>query len=199
MRDEALDLNHYWQPVIVYNDRQFITGRTPKSGTTLTDTVYSQALDTFVVGCVDIIPVYANQMLIGLRSWEPQPDWWCFGGRMHKGELFQIAAARNAKRELFHSDNEVEISPNRFILVGVYNLIWDKRAQEPIENGCHTLSITMMLPLTEAEVASLHPNEEYRAICWISPDEIIHKPSLYHPCLLQMARDIARCMTSTKP
>ncbi len=187
-----MDSISYWQHVTVHRDRQFITGQEPKSGIFLPESVYSQALDTLVVGCVDIIPVYYGHMLIGLRTWEPQLDWWCFGGRMHKGELYQIAATRNVKRELFHSVDKIEIDPSRFVLVGVYNLIWDKRAQELVENGCHMISVTMMLPLTDTEFASLHPNEEYQDIHWVLPDEIIHKPDTYHPCLLQMAKYLVK-------
>ncbi len=54
----------------------------------------------------------------------------------------------------------------------------------------------MMLSLTEAEVALIHTNEEYRATSWLSPDEIIRRPNLYHPCLLQMVRDTARQIAS---
>ena len=117
---------------------------------------------------------------------------------MHKGELYQISAARNVKRELFQGVDEIEIHPDRFFLVDVYNMIWDKRAQEPVENGCHMLSVMMMLPLTDAEVAFLHPNEEYYDIRWILPDEIIQHPDTYHPCLRQMVKDIVELTASTK-
>lgn len=187
---------NYELPVTVHTYNQFISGNMHKVGGFLPASTYSQALDTLVVGCVDIIPVHRGRVLIGQRSWQPQPDWWCFGGRMHKGELFQIAAARNVERELFHKADRIKISPDRFKLVGVYNLIWNKRAQEPIENGCHVISITMMLPLTDEEIAHLHPNEEYRKICWIQPVEIIDGPELYHPCLVQMARDILPLISS---
>ena len=179
-----MDATNYWQSVTVHTNTQFITGKEPEVGGLLPDAVYSQALDSFVIACVDIIPMYIGNMLIGLRSWEPQPDWWCFGGRMYKGELYQAAAARNLKRELFYTLDEIEFDPSRFTLMGIYNLIWDERAQVPVENGCHTISITMMLPLTDSEFASLHPNEEYRETRWITPSEIIHSSDVYHPCLV---------------
>lgn len=174
----------------VHKDRQFITGKEIKPGDFLQDHIYSQALDALVIACVDVIPLHNGHILIGRRSWEPQPDWWCFGGRMRKGELYQIAAVRNVKRELFHGIDDIEIDPDRFVLAGVYNLIWDRRAQDPVENGCHMLSVTMMLSLTNAEVASLHPNEEYHDIRWILPNDLLNAPSAYHPCLVQMTRDI---------
>lgn len=186
------DIN-YSQIVTAYPDRQFITGKEHKPGGHhyLPESVYNQALDTLVIGCVDVIPMYNGRMLIGLRAWEPQPDWWCFGGRMCKGELYQVAAARNVKRELFSGIDEIEIQPNRFVLVGIYNLIWDRRAQEPIENGCHVLSVVMLLPLISVEAASLCPNEEYCETRWILPDDIIHHSNAYHPCLVQIAKDAA--------
>lgn len=116
---------------------------------------------------------------------------------MRKGELYQVAAARNIKRELFSGLDEIEIHPDRFVLVGVYNLIWDKRAQERVENGCHMLSVTMLLPLVDAEVASLHLNEEYSDARWVLPDEIIHHANAYHPCLVQMAKDVAELMATS--
>lgn len=189
---------YYERPVVVYPDRQFITGEKPRSDLHLSDPRYSQALDVLVIGCVDIIPVYQGRMLLGLRSWHPQPNWWCFGGRMQKGEIYQIAAARNVQRELFHNLNEFEINPNRFVLVGVYNLIWSKRAQEPVDNGCHMISITMMLSLSKSEVASLKPNEEYRETRWMQPDEIIHSSDRYHPCLVQIAEDLTHLISCTE-
>ena len=115
---------------------------------------------------------------------------------MRKGELYQAAAGRNVKRELFQDIDGIKLDTNRFVLVGIYNLIWDKRAQEPVENGCHVLSVTMMLPLTDDEVACLCPNEEYRDIRWVFPDEIILMPAVYHPCLVQMARDVIQLVSS---
>jgi ADP-ribose pyrophosphatase YjhB (NUDIX family) len=185
--------------VTIYNHRQFITGEVLLSEEFLPDSVYSQALDALVIGCVDVIPIHNGQMLIGLRNWEPQPDWWCFGGRMRKGEQYQIAAARNVRRELFHERDEIEINPDRFNLVGIYNLIWNKRAQKPVQNGCHILSVTMMLSLTDTEIALLRPNEEYRNIRWVLPDEIIQSPHAYHPCLVQMAKDSATQIANTRP
>jgi len=185
-----LNFTNYRQDASVFSDRQFLTGKKQEIGHFLSGSAYNQALDALVLGCADIIPMHNSHILIGLRAWEPQRDWWCFGGRMRKGELYQTAAARNVKRELFQGIDNIEIHPNRFALVGVYNLIWDKRAQEPIESGCHTLSVTMLLPLKDIEVALLHTNEEYHEVRWILPEEIIHHPDRYHPCLVQMAKDI---------
>lgn len=178
----------------MYNQRQFVTGNQHKPGGHLPESIYSQALDALVIGCTDVIPVYNGHILIGQRTWEPQSSWWCFGGRMRKGELFEAAAARNLKRELFSDADEIEIQLDRFVLVGVYNLLWDTRAQEPTENGCHMISVTMLLRLEDTEVASLHPNEEYSDIQWVLPNEILQNSNAYHPCLVQMAEDVAKLL-----
>jgi hypothetical protein len=192
---------YYDPPVTPHNNRQFISGKELEQEEFLKDKeleqrgflpedVYSQALNALVIGCVDIIPVHNGHMLIGLRKWQPQPNWWCFGGRMQKGELYQTTAARKIKRELFSHVDDIEINPNRFTLIDIYNLIWDKCAQVPVENGCHVISVTMMLSLTNKEVTHLHPNEEYHSIRWIRPSEIIRESERYHPCLVQMVKDM---------
>ena len=175
----------YWQSVQSFEKRQYKTGVEQRRGRFLPDEVYGQALDSLVVACVDIILIFSNQIMIAKRNWQPQPDWWIIGGRIHKGELYEEAALRNIYREL-----NLIIEPERLELFNFYNFIWDKRTQEPIENGCHTLSVVMLLHLTEAEVAALTLNEEYENAIWLSPKAINECPKAYHPALLQMARDL---------
>ncbi|HTK11078.1 MAG TPA: NUDIX domain-containing protein [Ktedonobacteraceae bacterium] len=184
-----MSFHNYSQLVTPHPNKQYVTGKEIATGGLLPDAIYSQALDTLVIACVDILPVHGERILLGRRSWEPQQDWWCFGGRMRKGELYQIAAQRNALRELFCDTEKIEIDPDRFTLIGIYNLLWDTRAQAPTENGCHMISITMMLPLTENEIPFLCPNEEYHDVQWALPDEITSRADIYHPCLIQMIRD----------
>lgn len=186
----VLSLNNYSQRVTSHNNKQYVTGRALDTERFLSDPVYSQALDALVIACVDILPIHGEQVLLGRRSWEPQQDWWCFGGRMHKGELYQIAAQRNVQRELFQGVSKITVHPDRFTLVGVYNLLWSTRAQEPAENGCHMISITMMLSLTEEEISFLCPNEEYHDVKWALFDEITLSTDKYHPCLVQMVKDV---------
>jgi hypothetical protein len=194
-RYKVLTTIEYRRPVVIHGDGQFTTGRELEPGGRLPESVYSQAVDALVIGCADVVPVHDGRMLIGLRSREPQPDWWCFGGRMRRGELYQIAAARNIHLELFHGVEGLHVHPDRFVMIGVYNLIWDTRAQEPIENGSHTLSVTMMLALTDMEVEYIRPNDEYRGVQWILPDELVGTPDRFHPCLIEMARAVASRIT----
>jgi ADP-ribose pyrophosphatase YjhB (NUDIX family) len=175
----------YWQQVTSYNLRQYKTGSVQTTGGRVADDIYAQALDHLVIACVDVVIVHNKKILIGKRVWEPQPDWWIIGGRMRKGELYAEAAVRNLKREL-----GVEFDGDRFGLLGVYNLIWDKRAQAPVDNGCHMLSVTMYLELNDKEKAAIKLNEEYSEHSWIEPDEIINRQTTFHPCLIQMATDL---------
>lgn len=189
-----MDASTKSSPVVAYRDGQFRTGSIAPAAAWLPDSVYSQALDALVIACADVAPVYRGQMLIGRRTWQPHADWWVFGGRMRRGELYQQAAARNILRELFHGSH-FTLDQNRFRVVGVYNLIWDQRAQEPSDAGCQHLSVTMMLRLTRQEVASITPNEEFSELRWILPGAITAATDAYHPCLAQMARDVRRALS----
>ncbi len=181
-------------PVAAYRDRQYCTGEEFYSANWLPDAVYGQALDALVVACVDVIPLYRKRMLIGRRIWQPQADWWVFGGRMQKGELYHTSAVRNIARELFHGQMIPDLSPDRFQITGVYNLIWDQRAQEPMNAGCHHLSVTMMVHFSRQEVASISANEEFSELRWIAPSFLIANANEYHLCLAQMARDVLRLL-----
>lgn len=151
----------------------------------LPEEVYTQALDSLVIACADIILTFNGQILIGKRRWQPQPDWWIIGGRMCKGELYEEAARRNIHREL-----GLVIALERLKLFNFYNFIWGKRAQNPIDNGCHMLSVVMLLHITEAEMRALTSNEEYETLTWITPEAIFSSPEAYHPALIQMAKDV---------
>jgi ADP-ribose pyrophosphatase YjhB (NUDIX family) len=190
-----MDASKKTSPVVTYPDGQFRSGTEPLIAAWLPDSIYSQALDALVIACADVAPVYRGQMLIGHRAWPPQADWWIFGGRMQRGELYQQAAARNILRELFHG-RAITLESNRFRIIGVYNLIWDQRAQEPSDAGCQHLSVTMMIRLTREEANNISLNEEYSAVRWIAPDTIIAAGDAYHPCLVQMARDVRQALAT---
>lgn len=176
----------YWQAVSEYPNRQFVTGEKQKPGSFVPDDVYSQALDALVVCCADAAVMCEGKWLIAKRAWEPQPDWWVIGGRMRKGERIEQALRRNLRREL-----KLDIPEERLLgVIGYYNLIWDKRAQKPAENGCHMFSITSIAELTPAEKEQLILNEEYVDFRWVDPVEVIANANDYHSCLVQMAKDI---------
>lgn len=182
----------YWQSVRDYPNRQYITGRQQKPGTFMSDAAYAEALDALVVCCADAAILHQGLWLIARRAYEPQPDWWVIGGRMRKAELIEQALQRNLRREL-----HLDISEDRLrSIIGYYNLIWDTRAQEPTTNGCHVFSIATAVHLTDEEKARIQLNEEYVDSQWVDPLQVIENAERFHPCLVQMARDIIRVDSS---
>jgi ADP-ribose pyrophosphatase YjhB (NUDIX family) len=178
----------YRRPVKAYPNRQYITGEQHQPGTFLPDSTYAQALDALVICCADAAILHQGLWLIAKRAWEPHPDWWVIGGRMRKGELIEQALRRNVRREL-----RLDIAEDRLrSIIGYYSTIWDTRAWEPTTNGCHMFSIITAVHLTDEEQASIHLNEEYVDAQWVDPAHVIENAHHFHPCLVQIARDISR-------
>jgi hypothetical protein len=59
-------------------------------------------------------------------------------------------------------------------------------------NGAHVFSITTAVQLTDEEKARLQLNEEYADAQWVDPSYVIENANQFHPCLVQVARDILR-------
>lgn len=175
-----------------YPNRQFITGTKPQPGSFLPEAIYAQALDALVICCVDAALLSQGHWLLARRVQEPHPDWWVIGGRMRKGELIEEALRRTLRREI-HLDLPEERLRH---IIGYYNLIWDTRAQEPVSKGCQLFSITIAVSLTEEEREQLVLNEEYGEAQWVKPEHVISQAEQYHPCLVQMARDLLRAVAS---
>src|SRR5207244_10015649 len=160
----------YCQPVKEYPNLQYVTGMQQKPGTFMSDSTYSEALDALVICCADAAILHQGLWLIAKRVWEPQPDWWVIGGRMRKAELIEQALRRNLRREL-----KLDIPEDRLrSIIGYYNQIWDTRAVQ----------------LTDEEKASIQLNEEYADSQWVDPLYVIKNSEQFHPCLVQVARDI---------
>ena len=184
----------YRQPVREYANQQYVTGMQQKPGTFLPDSIYAEALDALVICCADAAILHQGLWLIARRSSEPHPDWWVIGGRMRKAELIEQALRRNLRREL-----HLDIAEDRLLtIIGYYNLIWDKRAQEPTTNGAHLFSITTAVQLTDEEKVRLQLNEEYTDAQWVDPFYVIENANQFHPCLVQIARDIIRYININK-
>ena len=165
-----------------------MTGRQQKPGTFLPDSIYAQALDALVICCADAVVLHQGFWLIARRAWDPHPDWWVIGGRMRKGELIEQAVRRNIRREL-----HLDIPEDRLrSIIGYYSQIWDTRAWEPVTNGCHVFSIATAVHLTDEEKAQMQLNEEYVDAQWVNPFQVIEHADHFHPCLVQMARDLLR-------
>lgn len=185
----------YRKPVKEYPNHQYVTGEHQKSSLFLPDTIYAQALDALVVCCADAVILHQGSWLIAKRAWEPLPDWWVIGGRMRKGELIEQALRRNIRREL-HLDIPEDRLRN---IIGYYSQIWDTRAWEPTTNGCHVFSITTAVYLMDQEKADIQLNEEYADSQWVDPSSVIEHAQRFHPCLVQVARDIIRCGLVASP
>ena len=176
----------YRQPVKEYPNCQYVTGEQRKPGTFLPDSIYAAALDALVICCADAAILHQGLWLLAKRAWEPHPDWWVIGGRMRKGELIEQALRRNLRREL-----HLDIPEDRLrSIIGYYNQIWDTRAQEPTMNGSHVFSIATAVHLTDEEKACIQLNEEYADSQWVHPSHMIENADHFHPCLIQIARDI---------
>lgn len=151
----------------------------------LSEENYAMVLDNAVITCVDICVINTKkQILLGKRTWYPHPDWWIIGGRMKPGESFNEAASRNIKREL-----QLDISPERFKRLWEYSMTWAKRVQSPEENGCHTVSITMMLKISLQEELKIKFNEEYETILWTQLHYVENHTS-FHPVLHVLANKL---------
>lgn len=174
--------------VKVYPNHQYVTGEKQSIGTFLPDSIYSAALDALVICCADAAILHQGLWLIAKRAWEPHPDWWVIGGRMRKGELIERALQRNIRREL-----RLDLPEDRLrTIIGYYSQIWETRAWEPTTNGCHVFSITTAVHLTAEEKASIHLNEEYVDAQWVNPVEVKENAEQFHPCLVQIARDLIK-------
>jgi ADP-ribose pyrophosphatase YjhB (NUDIX family) len=183
-----MEIKMYQQSVKVYPNHQYVTGKQQKPGTFMADSTYAEALDALVICCADAAVLYQGLWLIAKRVWEPLPDWWIIGGRMRKGELIEQALRRNLRRKL-----HLDIPGDRLLnIIGYYSMIWDTRAQEPTMNGCHLFSITTAVHLTDEEKACVQLNEEYADAQWVDPIYVIEHSDQFHPCLVQVARDIIR-------
>jgi 8-oxo-dGTP diphosphatase len=167
------------------NRRHFVEKGYKPHARWVDDKTYADALDNFVLSCVDIILLNTKgEMLLGKRSYYPAKGWWIVGGRMTPGKSFGQAAARNIKREL-----GLRISPQRFSILGPYSFAWAIRRQPPAENGCHMQSTTMILNITDPEIALIKPNNEYEEIRWCNPTLVAKDKNLLR-AVRQYARDI---------
>lgn len=161
---------------------------TERPPTRYTDREYAEILDGIVFCCADIIILNPNdEILMARRTYEPAKDTlWIVGGRMRFGESFQQAAGRNLKREM-----GIDVDPTRFKPFTTQNYVWGQRAQPPVENGSHNVSVIHLLRLAWEEIAQLAPNEEYAGnLIWRKLiDVLVSKTD--HPAMIQTMVDLA--------
>ncbi|MFH2104906.1 MAG: NUDIX hydrolase [Parcubacteria group bacterium] len=145
---------------------------------------WGEVRDQVARGTADVVVTRGEEVLLGRRAHEPQTGEWIIGGGMSPGESFEEAAARNISRELGITVEDLE----RFQYLDVYNYVWDTRAEPPEGHGCHDVSVTMVLEISDKEAKEMRFNEEYSSVSWWRPEAIISDDKL-HPALRQMARD----------
>lgn len=143
----------------------------PKTATDLMPlTEYALALDHLVLTCVDLVFLWQKQILLARRNRYPRKTWWVVGGRMVAGESPIATAQRKAIAEagLAHLDSD------RFCFIGVYSTSFAFREQAPIHNGSHTVNLTYLVALTEAEKQQVQlSNTEYEAgYQWVDLDQV---------------------------
>lgn len=148
----------------------------------LSDETYSQALDSIVVACLDILPTYEGRILIGQRAYHPQADWWFFGGRFYPGETSTSSAKR-----LIMADIGLAVDEKRFKYLTTFSAAWERRAQKPEYNGSHTLSVVVTFELTPKEYKRIKLGKEYLNSKLVSKSELMDEKT-YHPALVQCAR-----------
>lgn len=169
------------------NERHFVTGKFQSHATFVPSEEFGMIRDNVVRTTTDCVVVNERgEMLLGKRSREPQPDWWIIGGGMKPGESFEISAARNIKREL-----SLTINPVRFKYLNVYSFVWGTRNEPPKENGCHDVSITMVLLIDDVEIAVIKPNDEYKEMQWIKPQDVVPETK-FHPAVRKYAEDLIK-------
>lgn len=129
----------------------------------LTDGQYSQMLSTISFGCCDTLIVTDVGFLLVKRKAKPATgQWWVTGGRREMGETKSEAAARCFKRE-----TGLEVSLERFTLMGIADCRWNSRQQKPQDAGTHQDVYVHLLKLSNEEVGKLKFDpQEFRPEDW---------------------------------
>jgi ADP-ribose pyrophosphatase YjhB (NUDIX family) len=132
---------------------------------------YAAALDYLVFTCVDLVFLYQRQILLARRNHYPRKAWWIVGGRMVAGESPLETAQRKAAEEAGLDT----LNGDRFQFVGVYSTSFAFREQAPSHHGSHSVNLTYLVELTEAEQQHLQLiATEYEAdYCWVTLDQVM--------------------------
>jgi ADP-ribose pyrophosphatase YjhB (NUDIX family) len=150
-----------------YRETGFVSHRSR-----LSDEEFGKLLDNCVVACVDVVVVAGEEMFLGRRREEPAKDqWWTCGGKMDPGESGEEAAWRIVERELgLNSRNAGWL----FRLPFTPSFVWRRRAQEPVDHGCHMMSLYYMLLLKSGGYKHLVTlsSDDFTDSRWVSIKEV---------------------------
>lgn len=84
-------------PLTILQER----ARSEPSQATISAELYTQILQVMPIPCVDLVVRRGERFLLVRRAHEPaRGQWWLPGGRIHKGELSVVAAARKLRHEV---------------------------------------------------------------------------------------------------
>ncbi len=135
--------------------------------------LYRQMLEHLPIACVDIAIVNQGSILLLKRTTPPaENQWWLPGGRVHKGETLQAAAARKV-------DEEVGINCQIASIIYTGETIF---AEDSYGFPLHTINICFLAHPLASEICPQlnHHHQAYQWVKWI--------PSGVHPyitaCLL---------------
>lgn len=149
----------------------------------LNDRQYGLTLDNCVIACVDCAVIFAGQLLLGYRSEEPYKDgWWIMGGRMMPGESFQDTAQRILEREVGLKIRQ----QGRFIELFTGSFPWPRRAQKPVNNGCHMIGVTFLVRISPKEKAGIRLTRDFARLEWVGLDAL-QQDTNYHPSTRSVA------------
>ena len=116
----------------------------------LPETVYAQAIGSFIIVCTDALVMNRTQRTIALvqRIARPMRGFWCMGGRRQAGERAEASV-----RRCFQRETQLALPEKRFHFLGAYEYHWKDRAQEPQDTGSHNLSYQFTVELDADERA----------------------------------------------
>jgi ADP-ribose pyrophosphatase YjhB (NUDIX family) len=121
----------------------------------VSDEVYAQAIEAFIVVCADTLIINRTNKTFYLakRKAKPCANWYMIGGRMRRGEREAQAAQKNFNRE-----TGLSLAEERFTFWGLRRFWWKDRQQEPQDKGVDTLNYNFIVELTPEELqsAALH-------------------------------------------
>lgn len=106
------------------------------------DDLFSEFTARMPECCIEVVVQYDGGVLLAKRSNEPaKGEWFWPGGRLYKGETFEVAVHRIAREEL---GLNVEI----FDRLGVYSHYWDSSAVAG-EPSRHTVNVVFLVRPSE--------------------------------------------------
>lgn len=171
----------------------FVTGNFKLHATWMSDEECGMVRDNAVRGSVDCIVVNNGKILLGKRTHEPHPDWWIIGGKIIPGESPKKAMGRKLNEEL----GLEKIKPSRFRLFGIGSFAWSRRAEPPQENGCHDLSVIMILEISDEEAEKIEPKDEYEKVDWFNP-KFVAKSQDFHSAVKTFAKELFALLEQRK-